>query len=57
MQILRIKITTILRSKINTDVDTTGSKNISNIVQDLKFRTKSKSMSLLITQEDESCIE
>ena len=57
MQTLRIKITTIPRSKINTDVDTTGSKNISNIVQDSKFRTKSKSMSLLITQEDESCIE
>ena len=43
-------------SQINTDVNNIGSK-ILDIVRVLKFKTKSKSMKLLITKQDKDCIE
>ena len=43
-------------SQINIDVNTLCSKNW-DIVQVVKFKTRSKSMTLLITKWDESCIE
>ena len=43
-------------SQINTDGSTIGSK-IWDIVRALNFKTRSKSMTLLITKKDENCIE
>ena len=43
-------------NEINIDVNTIGSK-IWDIIWVVKFKTRSKSMTLLITKQDENCIE